>query len=142
MKILKLNKYTALVDNEDYNRVIKYGNWVRWKRKWSNTYYITCQTFNPTKTIFLHQFILNFPFLKNRKIIHHKNGKGWDCRKRNLEITTQSEHAKMHVLNGGWLKNSPHQIILKFLVEEKMEHISGTRLDLQSSEMRPGYFLL
>jgi len=96
MKIIKLGgTHIALVDTEDYHRVIKFGSWARCdKRKRGHS---PPNSNKLKRNILLHQLILNFPFLSDSKIIHHKNGRGWDCRKRNLALMSQSNHAKHHV---------------------------------------------
>lgn len=88
MKRIKLtqNKY-ALIDNEDFKKVSKF-NW--YAKKISNIYYAThgVRVGGKDKTVFLHQFILNFP----NKLIDHKDRNGLNNQKENLRICTPTQN--------------------------------------------------
>lgn len=75
----------ALVDDEDYERVIKY-KWYACKN--SNTYYVK-HTINHHSKFLLHRFILG---VKSNEQVDHINNNGLDCRRCNLRITTQSQN--------------------------------------------------
>ena len=104
--IIKFGNRIALIDKEDYHKVTSFGTWyaksrMHVEKEHHKTYYIVSAPNGNKHKKFttLHQIILGFfPYLPKGKVIHHKNGKGWDCRKRNLEVTTRSQHLKDHKL--------------------------------------------
>lgn len=81
-----LNGGTALVDDEDYDRVIAYGNWRKIKRR--NTWYVVSGRRCKTK---LHILILG---KKPGLVIDHQNENGLDCRKKNLSHITNGDNIR------------------------------------------------
>jgi len=77
----------AVIDADDLQRVMDYGNWVV---MWSGHYwYARC---NPSTL--LHRFIMRVNEIKGwTQIVDHKNRDGLDCRKLNLQVTTPSVNA-------------------------------------------------
>jgi len=74
---------TALVDSEDYPRVLKYSWYAVVKR---NTTYAASRINGKVKK--LHQFLLGFPVSQ----IDHVNGDGLDNRKTNLRLCSQGQN--------------------------------------------------
>jgi len=73
-------KYFAIVDDEDFERVNKL-NWTRQVK--GALHYAT------NKGCLLHRFILN---VTGKTFIDHINGNGLDCQKHNLRIATLSQN--------------------------------------------------
>lgn len=84
MKTIPISKrkYHAIVDDDDYNKAIKY-KWHIKKRDNRRTFY-ACTNIKKEKVL-LHRFILGSKKHDN-KIIDHINRNGLDCRKENLRI--------------------------------------------------------
>ena len=95
---LSQNKY-AIVDNIDYEWLSEY----RWYCCWSphkKTYYAqaSVKIDGKYKSVFMHRLILNVP---QGKQTDHKNGKGYDNRRKNIKICTASENQhNQHVVRG------------------------------------------
>lgn len=89
MKIVHLTKgYDAIVDNVDYERVIKF-KWYASVQVSGIVYaYRTCKK----KTIIMHRFIVNAP-MDTSIGVDHINGDGLDNRKSNLRLCTKSQNA-------------------------------------------------
>lgn len=90
----------ALVDDEDYERVVSFG---KWRAHWSrNTYYaeILAGAENDV-ALKLHRFILNLP--KEGWPVDHRNGDGLDNQKGNLRILTPAlnslNRVRLHKFN-------------------------------------------
>jgi hypothetical protein len=75
----------ALVDPEDWERVLR--------RKWQathtgdrgRTYYASAWIPERKARVSLHRFILGLR--PGPPLVHHKNDQGWDCRRANLQIS-------------------------------------------------------
>lgn len=91
MKKIKLTQKTsAIVDDEDYDKLIVY-NWQLQKRSNTNSYAIRTRRYGGHKhTIHMHAVVLNAP---QGKIIDHINGNGLDNRKCNLRFATSQTNA-------------------------------------------------
>lgn len=74
----------ALVDTEDYDRVMKAGPWSA--HNYGHTHYVRSR-----KNVLLHRFIMNPP---KKMVVNHENHDGLDNRKANLTICTYSEHQR------------------------------------------------
>jgi hypothetical protein len=83
----------ALVDDEDYERLIAGPRWHA--AKYRNTWYAMRHVRINGKSVkeFLHRRVMNCP---TGKQVDHKNRNGLDCRKSNLRLATPSENG----LNG------------------------------------------
>lgn len=80
--VLGRGKYTAIIDEEDYNRVVGY--------KFCFTGgYAAARIKGTSKRIKLHRLIMNAP---NGVDVDHKNGNKLDCRKENLRLATDSQN--------------------------------------------------
>ena len=95
-KEIKLTKgMVALVDDEDYDRVLKF----KWYAKYSKNYgfqYAVRTNYEGKKQngkLFMHKFITNCP---ENKVVHHIDGNGFNNQKSNLMVLTPSEHKKLH----------------------------------------------
>ena len=88
----------AIVDVEDYERVIQYKWFVRVTKR-SKTYYaIRSVTISgKKKVVSMHQFIVNPPC---GFVVDHKNGNGLDNRRANLRLATASENARNKAKRG------------------------------------------
>jgi len=97
MKYLKLENYhlPAIVDDEDYERCVKYKWYAHEVGKSTKTIYVQRPTYNKiTKkksTQFLHNFILGENI--NGGGIDHKFSNGLDNRKTEIRFCTQSQNA-------------------------------------------------
>jgi hypothetical protein len=103
-KILLSGGYIALVDDDDYDRVVLSGQWQPLidKRKQNRTIYVrrsltlrsrkeARETGLPRrKTILLHRFILGID--DNTIKIDHKDGNGLNNQRDNLRVATHSEN--------------------------------------------------
>jgi len=95
MKIVPLNRgYEALVDDEDYERVVEF-NWFVCIKPHSRVIY--AQRHGPRNkgtraTIGLHRFILKVS--DSNTHVDHINHNGLDCRKSNLRKCTRSENCR------------------------------------------------
>lgn len=83
--------YTAIVDDEDYDRVVK----IRWHvltgRINSPTYASSSQKINGKwKNVSLHRYILNAPIGIQ---VDHRNGDGLDNRRANLRVASVAQNA-------------------------------------------------
>src|SRR6266404_7885280 len=88
MREIKLTKgYTALVDDDDYDRVSEFKWCVNVTRHSDKVYAMTGSGCS-RKT--LHRFILNLG--PSTPFVDHINGEGLDCQKSNLRIATQSQN--------------------------------------------------
>jgi hypothetical protein len=88
MKAIPLTKgFATIVDNEDYDRLIKY----RWHVLLGNKgiIYATGRT-GSQKKVLMHRFIMN---AKPRQILDHINFDGLDNRKSNLRFCDKSQNA-------------------------------------------------
>ena len=74
----------AYVDADDYENVMKY------KWRYLNGY---CKSTIDNKSIFLHQFILGRPPIKDN-VIDHKNNDTLDNTRKNLRFATQSQNSQ------------------------------------------------
>ncbi len=87
-KIPLTKGYFALVDAEDYDRVMKHG-WCYMKARTGRDGYamatIRCER------ALLHRFILG---IEKGKVVDHINRNGLDCRRKNLRICSQSENRR------------------------------------------------
>jgi len=91
MKLVRLNtvnkksinykKYSAMVDDDDYEKVIKY----KWSF-WDNGYSIYAVANVNGKVITMHKFLTGY------ELVDHKNGNGIDNRKENLRNATRSQN--------------------------------------------------
>lgn len=92
-KIILTNGMFALVDNEDYNRVMEAGNWYATEHNHGVRIYAYRRfKFEPSgkfKSVLLHRFILKY---NGSLDIDHDNGNGLDCQKANLNIKTRSQN--------------------------------------------------
>jgi hypothetical protein len=90
MRRIKLTQgYFALVDDEDYQRVMAAGPWYIW-RDTRNIYAVRSRKDKPL--LRLHAFILG---VQDNLTVHpdHINHNGLDCRKKNLRLATVSQNA-------------------------------------------------
>ena len=90
MKEIKLNNsnFTALIDDEDYEKVSKY-KWSKLEPKNGNTIYVI--GFINKKVTSLHIFLLG---KKEGKEIDHKDRNGLNNQRYNLRFLTQSENSR------------------------------------------------
>jgi hypothetical protein len=86
-KEIKLtNSKVALVDDEDYENVMRF----RWYSLFDYNRYRAIRT-DSQRTIYLHRFILGLTFF-DKKIVDHINGDGLDNRRENLRIVTHRQN--------------------------------------------------
>lgn len=91
MKIIQLNLgKSIIIDDEDYNRVIKYKWFAVWIKS-SKNWYVSRNIFKNDKWTAesLHRFIMN---AKSGQIVDHKNRNTFDNRKENLRFATKSQN--------------------------------------------------
>lgn len=105
MKEIKLlGGYTAIIDDEDFNRIKSY-NWFADLIKNKNITYIYAAVYvqkDYVRTgIYLHRLILNAP--KN-KWVDHINGNTLDCRKCNLRFCTPRQNVQNQKVIKGKIK--------------------------------------
>lgn len=89
-QILLTEGYLAIVDDEDYELLMKYV-WITDKRK--RTCYAVAwvrENGEPVKRS-MHRFLLNPP---KGLVVDHVNHNGLDNRRSNIRVTTQSENRK------------------------------------------------
>lgn len=84
----------ALIDDEDYERVMQY-NWTVYQSHKRWTFYAHCHP--TTGTTELHRFILGLK-RGDRVMVDHRNGNGLDNQKSNLRICSYSENQWNHVI--------------------------------------------
>jgi hypothetical protein len=95
MKEIELSKgYVALVDDEDYERVMARGPWYASKQgSKSRTWYAHRRDFvegsTKKKVLPMHRFILPPP---EGRMVDHINGNGLDNRKENLRLVTHQQN--------------------------------------------------
>lgn len=91
--ILRLkNGKSALIDEEDYNRVSKI-NWSISKARGHTKDYI--RGYYNGNRVYLHRFIMNFPVGMS---VDHINGNTFDNRKYNLRVCKNKENSKNRVV--------------------------------------------
>ena len=77
----------ALVDDEDYERIIQY----KWSaNKIGNTWYAVSRESTTHKTILMHRLILS---TQPHELCDHINGNGLDNRRCNLRLASKSQNA-------------------------------------------------
>lgn len=85
MKYINLTQgYKAMVDDEDYKKVVKY--------KWFVQITGNCKharTYNAGKPFFMHRILIEVP---QGLFVDHINGNGLDNRKINLRVATHSQN--------------------------------------------------
>ena len=84
----------ALVDDEDYESLIKY-NWCAVED--THTYYARARTNKVGETIAMHRYILGLGKYDRcvPLIVHHINHNGLDNRKKNLRVVTYSQNLRL-----------------------------------------------
>lgn len=82
----KYGSVETLLDDDDYELVIKYGKWQVTKNR--NHIYVQKRINN--KLVYLHRLILNFP----KGYVDHINHDTLDNRKSNLRIATNSDNLR------------------------------------------------
>lgn len=99
ISILLTQNKRAIIDSDDYERVSQF----KWSaRKVRGRFYAGTGLYlgkikdkYVTKTIHMHQFILNIAGIDSKKIqVDHINGDGLDNRKSNLRIVTPSQNRR------------------------------------------------
>lgn len=89
MKVIRLTKLKiALVDDCDYKKASQFA-WQYTCPGSSSTFYAR-RTINKNQTQYLHHLIMGKPPFG--KEIDHINGKGWDCRRRNMRVVNHSQN--------------------------------------------------
>jgi len=85
----------ALVDDEDYERVMQY----KWSaNKIGNTWYAISEEPITHKTILMHRLILS---IKPYELCDHINGNGLDNRRHNLRLASRSQNAMNQIKTHG-----------------------------------------
>lgn len=94
MKKIKLTKgYYALIDKEDYKKVISYGLWHVQIKKNGKKYAIGHICINKQTTRRMHRIIMKLD-MYDKKQVDHINGNGLDNRKKNLRISSPKENSR------------------------------------------------
>ena len=86
----KISENYALVDDEDYDRVVKAigrGKWYAWSHAGTTSVY----AINGSRNIAMHRVVVDAP---KGMDVDHINGDGLDNRKQNLRICTRSENSR------------------------------------------------
>jgi hypothetical protein len=125
MKLIPLTQgYEAMVDDEDYLRVIQYKWYVRNSRG-----IYACRTLTSSKLeIFLHNFILHPP---KGFTVDHEDRNGLNCQKYNLRFATRSQqiinrvtlHKKTNEYRGVFPNGKNWQTVL---LHNKTRYYGGT----------------
>lgn len=116
-------KQTAILDEEDYERVIQF-RWCAIRRRAG--LYHAMRKDKRFNTVFMHRFILGLSY-KDGKIVDHINGDGLDNRRCNLRIVSARENA----LNTERSRNA--KIIEKHGNRFRVRpYVDGTRINLGS----------
>jgi hypothetical protein len=105
-KILLNRGFVALVDDEDYERVLAAGPWFAAFRS-GETVYVYRHVRKPegTRTLQkLHRFILGIEDPK--VLVDHRNGRGLNCHKRNLRFCTVSQNGANARKRAPWKSTS------------------------------------
>lgn len=79
----------ALVDDEDYERVVGAGRWFGEERPNGLRYVL--RYFGRGKKVYLHRFIVDAP---RGLRVDHKNGDGFTNTRRNLRVGTQTQNMR------------------------------------------------
>lgn len=89
MRTIKLQDgRKVVVDNEDYQRVLKFNRWYAYPGL--KTWYARATTTKRSRGILMHRFILG---VRNPNIlIDHKNTNGLDNRKKNLRMCDRTQN--------------------------------------------------
>lgn len=90
-KIPLTNGGHALVDDEDYERVVAAGNWYG---EWVNGVRYAVRQFGRGRNVRMHRFILDPP---KRTPIDHLNGEGTDNRRSNMRVCTYGQNHRNRV---------------------------------------------
>lgn len=133
---LKINSKTygekiVLVDDEDYERMLKdFGNttWCLSKSR-NNTLYVQKRV--NKKIIFLHRYIMNCP---KGMYVDHINHNTLDNRKENLRITTNANNLR----NGNIRKNNTSGVNGVYYDKKRKKYVAGIKVDYKKVHL--GYF--
>ncbi len=126
----------AIIDKEDYKKVIKY-KWRAYKSrtKYKETFYAMTdakQSNGKYKTLYLHRLIMDAP---KGYVVDHLNRDGLDNRKLNLKVVTQKENAirsvKFEDNEPAYMNSSKSKTTISFHIEKSKNQI----LDRLSKEM-------
>lgn len=105
-EIILTREKVALIDNEDYERVINLGKWQAIRGKY--TWYAKTDVYIVKKIricVLLHRFILNIAETGNKLIGDHKDRNGLNCQKENLRVVTgtvsNSNRKKLYTNSSG-----------------------------------------
>ena len=122
----------ALVDDEDYEKLIK-CKW--WAAKDCCTYYAkaTLQANNIKSTISMHRVVMGLGSGDSQKI-DHRNNNGLDNRKSNLRLCSDGENARNRKPYIG--KSSPYKGVTWHKRIEKWQ----TRIGFEGKQIHLGYF--
>jgi hypothetical protein len=102
-EIISTNGFKIIVDDEDYNRLMKYS-WAVYKSPTSTMYYASTQSLKKKigYAISMHRMVLGLEEQKNMNIVDHINRNSLDNRKSNLRIVNKKENE----MNSGVRKNN------------------------------------
>ena len=89
MKILNINNYEVLLDDQDYNEISNMTGWYIQKEEFNNsrTNYVVHDKYGR-----LHRSLLKIT--DSKIIVDHIDRNGLNCQRRNLRITTCSENKR------------------------------------------------
>lgn len=110
-KILLTKEMFALVDEEDYERVVQFKWYASLESRGTKYYAIRRKTIGSrVYKIRMHRFVLDLPpglLDEEDRVVDHLNHDSLDNRKCNLEIITQAENMRR---SPGWKKKQEPEV--------------------------------